>query len=66
MNGVLVTILICSASIPQSDCKKDSARAYFSFRSEFIVCGIPANFAWASTGIAPGPDEQVRVICRGH
>ena len=61
-----VLILICSAALSRADCNETSARAHFSFRSEFVVCGIPANFAWASTGIAPGQDEMVRVICRGR
>jgi len=63
---VSVIILICSAALSRTECTTETARAYFSFRSEFIVCGIPANFAWASTGIAPGPGETIRVICRGR
>ena len=64
MSGLTVIILICAASVP--NCSKDTARAHFSFHSDFIVCGIPANFAWASTGIAPVEGEIVRVICRGR
>jgi hypothetical protein len=64
MNGVIVTVLICSASLSRADCTAASARAHFSFHSDFLVCGIPANFSWASTGVAPGPDETIRIICR--
>jgi hypothetical protein len=66
MNGLFVTIFICSASLPTADCGELTARAHFSFHSDFIVCGIPANFAWASTGIAPVEGETIRVICRGR
>ena len=66
MNGALVTVLICASAISRQDCTPYTARAYFTFKSEFIVCGIPANFSWASTGIAPGPEEYARVICRGR
>jgi hypothetical protein len=63
---MIVIVLICSSALSRADCDETTARAHFSFRSEFVVCGIPANFAWASTRIAPGPEEMVRVICRGR
>lgn len=63
---MLVIVLICAANLSRSDCTESSARAHLSFRSEWIVCGIPANFAWASTGIAPVEGETIRVICRGR
>ena len=66
MNGVLVIVLICAAALSRQECTTETARAHFSLRSEFIVCGIPANFAWASTGIAPVEGETVRVICRSR
>jgi len=60
---MLVVILICASGI---SCTEETARARFAFRSEFVVCGIPANFAWASTSIAPVEGETVRVICQGR
>ena len=63
---MLVTVFICAAYLPRADCNELTARAHFAFHSEWVVCGIPANFAWASTGIAPVEGETVRVICRGR
>ncbi len=63
MNGTLVSVIIVYALLfDRTEYSTAAARAYFSFRSEFIVCGIPANFALGRPRESRRTGRAIRVI----